>query len=114
MTAGASAHAISPGGSNAVGILNTGSLYLNSNTTLDFSNISSPSNMDQIVSTGSLNLSGGNTATLILPGSLAANTYTLIDAATLGNVTDNTKFIVFGGLPPRYSLSWSGAPTTCS
>ena len=109
VTAGASPHVISPGDSNAVGILNTGSLYFNSKTTLDFSNITSPSNMDKIVSTGSLNFSGDNTATLILPGGLgtggATITYTLIDAATSGNA-NASNFSVSGSLPDGYHLVW--------
>ena len=60
MTAGSGAHVINPG-DTAAGVLNTGSLYLNSNTTLDFTNLLAG---DQIVSSGSLNVQ--NTATNVV------------------------------------------------
>ena len=110
MSAGSGPHVISPGDHGSVGVLTMGSLYLTSNTTLDFSDFNG-SGTDQIVmqTGGSLNFSGGGTATLLLPAGLAANTYTLIDAKAAGTVTDTSNFTVSGGLPSWYTLSWNTA-----
>ena len=107
MLAGSGPHVISPGGHGSVGVLTMGSLYMTSNTTLDLSDFSG-SSTDQIVmqTGGSLNFSGGGTATLILPAGLSNATYTLIDAKAAGTVTDTSNFTVSGGLPSWYTLSW--------
>jgi fibronectin-binding autotransporter adhesin len=100
--AGATAHVISPGDTD-VGTLTMGTLTLSSLSTLDFSNITSPSAMDRIVSTGSLNFSGAGAATINLSGGLASGTYKLIDFASAGSATVDNFMIP--GAPITYQLS---------
>ncbi|MCX5670365.1 MAG: autotransporter-associated beta strand repeat-containing protein, partial [Planctomycetota bacterium] len=99
---GSGAHIISPGDHGSVGVLHTGSLYLTSNTTLDFSDITSTTVMDQIISAGSLNFNGSGAAAILLPGTMGAGTYRLIDCASAGTALA-TNFSM-PGAPSNYSL----------
>ena len=97
MSAGGAAHVISPG-DTAAGVLHTGSLYLNSNTTLDFTNLLGG---DRIVSSGSLNVQ--NTATdvvqIIIPADLPIGDYILIDFTSAGTNTTASNFTFVGNRP---------------
>jgi len=88
-------------------ILTTGTLTLNSNMTLDFTNYVSASS-GAMASTGTLNVVtpglGGDLVNVIWPTSLATgSTYTLLNASGAGNAT--TDNINQAGLPTNYRLT---------
>ncbi len=101
ISAGSGAHVISP-----TGTLTTGSLYLSSLTTLDFSNLMSGT---AITSTGSLNVlaTGSDVVQVAVPSALLADTYKLVDAVSAGNASD-ANFALLGGPRPGFSLTTSG------
>jgi fibronectin-binding autotransporter adhesin len=88
---------------DATKILTTGTLTLNANTTLDFSNWASATS-GAIVSTGTLDFTGGGQFSVLCPGGLGVGTInTLLDAASLGTAT--TSHINTAGVPSNYNLT---------
>ena len=97
VSAGGAAHAIAPAGPLT---LTTGSLYLNSNTTLDFSSLLGGGAIG--LSAGAINFSGSTPVNVVVPQSgLLNSSYTLIDAASVGTaIKDNFT----GTMPSGYGL----------
>ena len=112
-------HTISPG-DTSVGTLHTGTVTFSDFTTIDFSNIISPTNMDKLIVTGSIEQldTGESEATILVPGvgQLFAGTYTLIQYSTpSASVVDTSAFyLVAGGTPnPQgYALSLDNVADT--
>ena len=97
INAGGAASTISPGGTGSVGTLYAGSLNLNNNVTMDFSDFG-----DQILLSGALNFTGTGAATLILPGSVASGIYKIIGFSTPTSVSVSNFSI--SGSPAGFSL----------
>ena len=107
VTGGGNNHAINPGGAGAIGNLTVGSLYLNGNSTLNFTVSGSPSGLDKIIATGSLNVpNSADTVNVVVPGLglLVGGTYVLVDYTTPSALTDASNFSIAGGAPQGYSL----------
>ena len=102
---------VSPGGDGAIGILNVGGLTLNNLSTMRF-DISSTSNLDQIIDSGALAFSGSGAATVLVPGGLVPGDYPLIRGFSSTSLAVGTgdfllETIGTGTIPPSYRLSLS-------